>query len=149
MGADLLETPHAHVTDVLLENGLDRRPHPTHPGDGGHRVVERQPVLDDAVDAVVEGALPDPAQPHQIRHRVVLALDGHPVELVEVLEVAKDAAMGDAGPLGDRRHRRLEIPLAVQVEQRVDDPITVLVPPGPSSVDADHAVGAHRCPGAM
>src|SRR6478735_9800574 len=97
-------------------------------------VVDPHPLVGERADTSVEaaggaGGREELARPADLaRHR--LGREG-----VEVVEVAEDGALRDAGPCRDARRARLRLALVEELQQRGDDQLATLLGPEPAPVD--------------
>ena len=133
--SQLIAEEPAHPGELSGNERQERSPEPRHCADMTHRVEHRDPLVDERADAGVQRIGGTGGDLGQWEDALCLAGDCGLAEVVDVVEVAEQRARRQAGPLGDLGRTRLEVALAVQREQGVDDRVAVAVPPDAAPVD--------------
>ena len=113
------------VGQGLGQPGLERCPQPGHLGGLADRVEEPEPLVDEGGHPVGERCVRCRVDGQQRQGPRQLPGDRLAGQVVGVLEVAEQRPGGDAGPLGDLVGARPQVPLRVEVEQRVDHGLAV------------------------
>ncbi|MCZ7528511.1 MAG: hypothetical protein M5U14_20345 [Acidimicrobiia bacterium] len=125
----------AAAGQVALEEGLERGPEPRGPGDRRDGLEEPDPRLDEAADALGERTLTRPGNGEERGHAGLVALARRPVEVLGVVEVPEHRPVRHPRACRHVGDARVEDALAEQVEEGVDDGVTVAGPARPAAVD--------------